>query len=186
MKRPDHKVLAGRLAAAAALAAALGLASAACKTPNDPNLLVSDVLAVNSCGAAVDVFMDGTKQFSLDDGYHLTIQGVSRGSHQFTAKKKGTEMLVASATIAISGVMLYEFDIVGPSAIVVANRAGENVRISLDGADRVELSDGTDATLSAITFGVHDLVAKSGAGAVLDSISINVQEVRQYDWTVTK
>jgi hypothetical protein len=174
-----------RLSVVAAVCAALGLASVSCKTPNDPSQLVTDVRAINSCGAAVDVFLDGTKQFSLDDGYYQTIQGVSQGSHQFAAKKKGTEVLVASTTIMIYALQVYEFDIVGPSSIKVINAFGETIRISLDGTQKVNLEKDASYSLTGITFGVHGLsAAKDSDGTVVASTNIDVQEVKEYTWTI--
>jgi len=177
----------GRLMAIGAACAVLLLASAGCKTPNDPDQLVTDVVAVNSCGAAVDVFMDGVKQFSLDDGYHQTIQGVNRGSHQFAAKRKGTEVVVASTTLTISVYQVYQFDIVGPSSIKVVNAYGETIRISLDGTHKFNLEKDASYSLSEITFGVHGVSAvRDSDGAVVASANIDVQEVKEYVWTVSK
>lgn len=177
----------GRLSAVAAACAALLLVFAACKTPNDPDQLVTDVIAVNSCGAAVDVLLDGTKQFSLDDGYHQTILGVTRGQHQFQAKRKGTEVVVATATVTIYPYQLFQFDIVGPSAIKVANAYGETIRISLDGTHKVNLEKDASYSLAQITFGAHSLsAARDSDSAVIASTNIDVQEVKEYTWTVSK
>lgn len=158
-----------------------------CTSPNNPDQLVTDVIVVNSCGAAVDVFVDGALRLSIENNYHQTLSGISRGSHLFEAKKKGTEIMVTSTTISIYPYQTYEFDIVGPCVVIVANEFGETLKISFDGANLFNLADNSSSAITQVTFGVHSLSAAKGSdSAVVATTNIDVQDVKDYQWTITK
>jgi hypothetical protein len=182
-----HKKEIKRARGIVALLGALMFSFISCTTPNNPDQLVTDVIAVNSCGAAVDVFMDGTFQFSIENNYHQTIYGVSQGSHLFEAKKKGTEILVSSATLTISPYQTYEYDIIGPCAVTVTNEFGETLQIFSDETYQFDLYDNSSIAIAQVAFGVHSLsAAKKSDSAVVATTSIDFQEIKEYKWIITK
>jgi hypothetical protein len=158
-----------------------------CTSPNSPNNQTTDVTVANLCGTVVDIFMDGSLQLSLENDHYATISNVSRGSHLFEAKKKGTQILVSSATITIDPNQTYEYDIESPCAINVTNEYGETLKISADGTYQFDLDNKSSNAITKIPFGVHSLsAAKKSDSAVVATTSIDVQEVKEYKWTIKK
>lgn len=175
---------------AAGVAALLGIflfTFMSCKSPSGPDDLTADVTVNNGCGVAADVFMDGTFKVSVENGSNKVIGDVTKGVHLFEAKKAGTAMLVFSGTLDIDPSYNYVLVIEGPSTIVVNNKYGETLQITMDGTVLGDLEDESSKTISKVTLGVHSLkAAKKSDSTVVASTSIDVNEVKEYTWTIAK
>jgi hypothetical protein len=96
-------------------------------------------------------------------------------------------ILVSSATLTIDPNKSYEYDIESPCAVNVTNEFGETLKISADGTYQFDLTDKSSNAVTKIPFGVHTLsAAKKSDGTVVATTSIDVQEVKEYKWTITK
>jgi hypothetical protein len=176
---------------AVGIAALLGIflfSFMSCKSPSSPEEnLTTKVTVNNGSGTTADVFMDGTFKVSIDNGSSADIENVTPGSHLFDAKKTGTEILVFSATMDIDTSYNYTLVIEGPSTITINNEYGETLQITADGTSMGDLNDKASATLTKVPFGVHNLVAaKKSDSTIVASTSIDVEEVKDYGWTITK
>jgi hypothetical protein len=175
---------------AAGIAVLLGIvvfSFMSCKSPSSEENVTTTVTINNISGTAVDVLMDGTFQVSIENEYSANIENVAAGSHLFDAKKKGTEMLVFSATMDIDPNYNYTLIVEGPSTITVTNNYGETLQITVDGTSWTDIDNESYATLSKVPFGVHNLVAaKKSDGTEVKSTTIDVEEVKEYSWTITK
>jgi hypothetical protein len=184
LKKQERKCVAG-------IAFLLGIvlfSFMSCKSPSSTEENVTTTVTVNNVsGTAVDVFMDGTYEVSVDNGYTADIQNVTAGSHLFDAKKKGTEMLVFSATMDIDVNYNYTLVIQGPAKIIVNNNYGETLQVTIDGNLLGSIDDQSQATVDQVPFGEHTLVAtKVSDGTEAATITIDVEEVKNYTWTITK
>jgi len=159
-----------------------------CKSPSSPEENLTTTVTVNNVsGMTVDVFMDGTFKVSINNENSGDIENVTAGSHLFDAKKTGTEMLVFSATMDIDPGYNYTLVIEGPSTVTVTNNYGETLQLTVDGTSWTDLDDQSKATLNKVPFGVHNLVAaKKSDSTIVASTSIDVEEVKDYGWTITK
>jgi len=82
--------------------------SGSCKSPNSSNeRLTTEVTVYNTCGAVVDVSMDGIFQVSIAIDSYEIIRNVVKGSRLFEAKTTGTGIAVYSVTIDIVTSQIY-------------------------------------------------------------------------------
>jgi hypothetical protein len=159
-----------------------------CKSPSSPEENLTTTVTLNNVsGTTADVFMDGTFKVSIDNQYSGDIENVTAGSHLFEAKKTGTEILILTASMDIDTGYTYTLIIEGPSTITVTNEYGETLQLTMDGTSWTDLEDQTKATLNKVPFGVHNLAAaKKSDGTEVASTTIDVEEVKEYSWTITK
>ena len=69
----------------------------------------------------------------------------------------------------------------------MTNEFGETLKISADGTYQFDLDNKSSNAITKITFGVHSLsAAKKSDSAVVATTSIDVEEVKEYKWTIAK
>ncbi len=174
-----------RIGILAVLSMAL-LTSFSCKNTNDPEMLAT-ILAQNICGAAVDVFLNGVYQFSVEHATDETIPDVPFGTYTLEARKKGEDMLVFSGPLDITDNLKYIWVIEGPSYIVISNQYGESLDIYMNGSFVGPVPDKEGRVIPSIGFGTHEMVAaRSVDGIVVEKLNLEVVEVAEYQWTIIK
>jgi len=155
-----------------------------CKNTTDPDTL-ADIVAQNLCGAGVDVFLDGAFQFTVEHASDETISGVSFGTYQLEAKKKGTEILVFSGPIECTQSLKYIWVIEGPSKIVVGNAYGEAIDIYMNGVYAGEVPKDATREIPNIGFGTHELAAaRTRDGVQIEKVTIEIEDVAIYQWLI--
>jgi hypothetical protein len=176
---------------AVAMAACLGMLLAAgpgCKnstTPDDTGL--PKITVRNNCGIAVDIFMDGTYQFFLEYKEYYYLENVATGTHVLTAKKKGTDKLLKSATAEINETSNYTWTISSTASVAITNNYGETLDIYGDGVLQDTIETGKSDSISNITYGEHPFEAKlTGTSTIVASTVIDITEDKGYTWTITK
>jgi len=177
-----------RAAGMVTVLAILSLTSANCKSNSDPDDgLAANIHVTNTCGKTVDVFMDGAKQFSVETGLSSTISTVPAGSHLVEAKVTETETVVRSETLDIVLGYDYAFAVYGPSTIAVTNSYGEILKISMDETYVGDIGVALTQTIRRVKFGEHKMkAAKRSDGTDVASLTIDVSEVKDYVWIITK
>jgi len=148
--------------------------------------LPATLLVNNECGVAVDVFMDGIFEFSLDNNEYNTILDVTIGTHPLVAKKKGTETLVHEDTAEITSLQNYVWTVLSSADLTITNAYGETLTIIGDGDVQGALSDGASNTLGRIPYGEHNMEAKTQDDTVVASLTIFIEENKEYIWTISK
>ncbi|MFC2157292.1 hypothetical protein ACFLT9_05590 [Acidobacteriota bacterium] len=154
-----------------------------CKSPSGVDI-VATVTINNACGAAVEIYMDGIFRFILATGLSQAIENVAEGAHLLDAWKEGTEILVNSDGFNISSSGGYNWDIPGPSRIVITNNYGETLSIYLNGDLLGTLDNTFSEGVNEITFGQHNLEAKKNDNSTAATFTIDVTDVGEFFWEI--
>jgi hypothetical protein len=179
-----------RKAAFLAIAVCLGIlvmALFSCKNPAGPEDTAPYITVQNDCGIALDIYMDGTFQFFLNNYEYYQIQDITPGTHLLEAKKKDTDIMVRSYTAEVAADTSYTWTISSNAQLNITNNYGETLDIYGDGALYSELTDQTDLLFPTIPYGDHLIEAKKQGGTtVVASTTINVIEDVLYTWIIQK
>ncbi|MFA9453935.1 MAG: hypothetical protein ACERK6_08475 [Candidatus Aminicenantaceae bacterium] len=160
------------------------LASFSCTNTTEPEVL-ADIVAQNLCGAAVDVFLDGVYQFSVEHATDETIYDLPFGSYTLEAKKKGEEMLVFSGPIEVTESLRYIWVILGPSTILIGNAYGETIDIYMNGSYAGQIPTDESREIPNIAFGTHYLGAtRVRDNVVVDELTLEIEDVGNYAWLI--
>lgn len=177
----------GRRTAAGALSGILVLFLIGCKSASGPTSTVTSVLIANQCGATVDIYMDGTSKFTLADGANNLIENVSQGSHLFEAKKSDNGNLVYSSTLNILTGSSYSIAVSGAASVLITNRYGEILKIYVNDAYLGDIGDQASQTAARVRFGSYKYSAsRKSDGTAVATTNIDVTEVKEYGWIITK
>jgi len=173
----------GKIGTFAVLCLAI-LVSGSCKSPSEPEIF-ANIVAQNLCGAAVDIFMDGVYQFTVEFAADETIYDVPVGTYSLQAKKQGEEVLVYSDTIEITQSLNYIVVIEGPSHIIVKNDYGQAVNVYMNGVLVGGIQSNQGVVIPNVAFGTHELAAsRTSDNLLVDSISLEVEDVAEYVWII--
>ena len=165
----------------------LALSWTGCKNPTAAEDEQPYITVQNGCGIALDIYMDGTFQFYLENNEYYNIENVAAGSHLLEAKKKDTNILVKSITVETTADNSYTWTITSRAILKVTNNYGETLDIYGDGNYYTDLTDQTDAVFSSVSYGEHLIQAKkTGGTTVVASITIDVTEDITYTWVIQK
>jgi hypothetical protein len=157
-----------------------------CKNTTGPGSFEINMIAYNSSGVAVDIYLDGDFRISIESGLNGTITGVSSGAHLLDVKQKGTEVLIVSLQVEITENNDYTWIIEGPSSIKITNNYGETLQIYSGNTHMGDLGDQETQTITEVPFGEHVLTAvKLSDQVVAGVITITVTEVKEYAWVIT-
>ncbi len=154
-------------------------------TTPENDYVEANVIVINECGLAADVHLDGIFQFSLDNGNNGTIERVVQGTHTFEAYVTGTETLVSSETYEIADGNDYYWTIDGPSTITITNGYGQALQIYVDGVYLGDIGDTETQSITKVSFGVYTLEAIDSNSIIVASTIIEVNEVKEYFWTIS-
>jgi len=170
----------------AAVSGLLLLAIAGCKSPTTTDT-TSSLTVTNSCGAKIDVYLDGSLKATIDVATSGTISNIIAGSHHLEAKKSDNGVLFFSVTITISASTSNSVTVSGVASLSITNLYGEILGIYLDDFWMGDIGDQITQALHSITFGTHVFTAKTKtAGTDAATITIDVTDPIEYTWTITK
>jgi len=157
-----------------------------CKNPEGPHVdSKANIFVSNECGVAIDVFMDGNFQFSIEFMYYEVIQNVPQGVYDIVAKKKDTEDLVASDSVNVNTSGDYWVTILSPASLKVINEYGQTLDIYTNGNYQGELDDQESQVFTNIPYGEHILeAAKTVDNTLVESMILEVIENKEYTWTI--
>ncbi len=183
-----HARLRPRVVGTAALLGFFALSFMNCKSPESPDGdLTGRIIAANDCGATVDIYMDGVFKLFLDDKTKFDVASVNLGSYFLEAKLKDTETVVRAATIDVVASAEFYFIIEGPSTLSITNQYGEILKIYMDEEYLGDIGSDLTQTVRKFRFGTHELEAKRRSdGETVASASIEVNEIKEYTWTIVK
>lgn len=171
-----------------ALVGILCAALLSCKSPSGPDEnLSAEINIFNTCGAAVDIYVNEVFKTALENDSDTTIKVVNEGIYQLGAIKTGSEIVVSvgQAQVYLGG--SYTWDINGPSSIIVTNSYGETLQIHVNGTYLGDLDTSYSEEVTNVTFGEHTLEAKKpSTGEVAASITFEVNDAADYFWEITK
>lgn len=164
------------------------LASISCKSPTSPEeILQVNITVRNECGVAVDIYMDGNFQFSVEYLSSNTIQNVPLGSHELEAKKKGTETVLSYLSVEIFENLNFVWTILSEASLHISNEYEETLSIYGDGDLLDEIDSPGTLIIQNIFYGEHSFEARrSSDSTVVASTTINFDENKAYFWTISK
>jgi hypothetical protein len=169
-----------------ALATIMSLPAAGCKGSTTPESTVSQITVTNSCGAKIDIFLDGASQASIDDGSSYTIGSVTPGTRLLEVKKSDNGIVLLSTTITVAANLTYSVTVTGVARLTVTNHYGEILSIYVDAAYLGDIGDQLTQTIQKVRFGVHNLEAyKKSDGTIAATTSIEVTDAIEYTWVIT-
>ena len=165
------------------------LALICCKNPTSPDQepTHATITVGNVCGAALDIFMNGTFQFSVEHQESKVIQDLSLGTYELVAKRKDTETQISSQTFEITQLSDYIWTIQSSAVITIKNEYGQTLRIYADGSYQDDLPDQGTMIFQYVPFGEHLLEAVRPSDDVkVASLTVDVDENIEYFWTISR
>lgn len=165
------------------------LASISCKNPHGPEDENSqaNIIVINDCGVALDIYMNENFQFSIEYKDRSTISNLSLGLYKFEAKKKGTEIEIMSLSVELFEAIDYEWTIQSSANLHISNEYGETLNIFVDGNLVSDVDSQGTLIIQNILLGERLLEAKRPEdSAVVASITIDISENEDYFWTISK
>jgi hypothetical protein len=156
-----------------------------CKSPESPDEITANIFVSNECGLAIDVYMDGVYQFSVEFLYYDFIGNVSGGVYEIVAKKKDTEEVLSLSSVDVNASGDYWITILSTASIKIVNEYGETLNIYTNGSLQGELDDGESQEFTNVPYGEHVLEAsKTSDNTLVASTVVNVVEEKEYTWTI--
>jgi len=157
-----------------------------CKSPEDPALVISaNIFVSDECGLALDVYMNGDYQFSLEYLYYDVIKNVSSGVHEIVAKKKDAEEVIVTEIVNVTASGEIWVWIKYSASLKIVNEYGETLNIYTNGSLQGELEDKESQIFDNVPYGEHVLeVSKTSDNTFVASVTINVLEEKEYTWTI--
>ena len=164
------------------------LSSWSCKSPeSSEDIREANIIVINTSGTTVDIYLDGVFRFSVNNDASATLEKITLGVHQFQAKLKDSAVVVQEVEFDLDQSGDYEWTILGPSQLTISNSYGETLQISANGEYVGDIADASDITINNVPFGTFLLVAtKQSDGSVVASLSIVIDEIKEYFWTISK
>jgi hypothetical protein len=161
-------------------------ASTGCKSPEDPDVEISaNVTVSNECGLALDIYLNGVFQFSLEFLFYDVINNLQVGVYEITAKIKDTQEVLQSYTVDVFAKEEIWLSILYSASINVVNEYGEPLNIFTNGSNQGELGDKQNQVFTQVPYGDHVLEAsKTSDNTLVASVTINVVEEKEYTWTI--
>ncbi len=162
----------------------------ACKSSTDTNTdtdtttYQARILVTNTYGQTLEIFMDGTSQFTLTNGDSNKIADVAVATHKMEARIPGGA-LIDTTEIDVTQQTDYSYAIDRPD-INIVNSWGEPLKIYLGDVYQFTLADDENRWLIAVPLASHFLKAtRVGDNSEVASITINVTQNKDYSWTIS-
>ncbi len=160
-----------------------GCKSNSSTSTDDSTTTVARILATNTYGQTLEIFMDGTSQFALTNGASGTISNVSVATHTMEARLQGGAV-IDTTTIDVTSLTDYSYTIDRPD-INVTNAFGETLKIYYDDVYQFTIVDDENRWLIGVSLASHFLKAtRASNDTEAASITINVTQNKDYTWTV--
>lgn len=167
------------------LIGALMFTLSTCKSPMSPEEGEADIIVNNEYGETLDIYMNGNFKFSIGYKSSIEIDNVSFGEHELEAKEINTGIVIDSETIDVDDYTDYTWTIDDPPDINVINEYGPTLKIYMDDIYQFDLVDEEDRWIIDVSFGERFLKAiKASDGKEVASITIDVEEKKDYTWTI--
>ena len=154
-----------------------------CKKVVIPDAIIE---VVNDCGLAIDVFLNGVIQFSLEYESTHSIEDLDDGEYELEARRRGTGEFVAGETLSVIFNRIYTWYVMSSANIKIINNYGETLSIYGDDIDLGEIEDQSDAIMEHVPYGDHKLEAKTSDETIVATTTISVLFDLEYEWTITR
>lgn len=143
------------------------------------------IIVSNLYGEALDIYMDGTFQFLLENEDEEKVRDVSHDEHLMEAKKAGTNEVIEEEEIDVTDDVDYTWTIDDHPDINVTNSYGEALEIYMDGNYQFDLVDEENRWIIDVAFGEHFLKAlRASDGKEIASKTIDIEKNTDYSWII--
>ena len=140
----------------------------------------------NECGLAIDVFLNGVFQFSVEYEAIGSIEYLDDGEHELEARRKGTGEFVANVTLDVIFNRIYTWSVLSSARVKVNNRYGETLSIYGDDIYLGDVVDQGDSTMDNVPYGDRTLEAVASDDTIVSTTTISVLVDNIYEWTIIK
>lgn len=140
----------------------------------------------NECGLAIDLFIDGEFQFSVEYEDTRLIENLNDGTYLFEARRTGTGEFVAQESIFVRINAIYTWTILSSASIKITNNYGETLSIYNGDINLGSVADQSNATVDNVPYGDQKLEAKTSDETIVATITISVLFDNTYEWTINK
>lgn len=185
--KPCHKLNGNRIKMLWLLGLVLSLFISifSCKTPTVPDDGEADIIIFNRYGESLNIHMNGSFLWVLDDSQNVEIDNIALGKYTFEARKIDDSRVVNTAEFDVTERTDYVWEIGDPADISIINASGKDLQIFMDGAYQFELLDGDDRMIPDVPHGPHFLKAvRSDNGLDYISITMNIERDLDYTWMI--
>ena len=156
-----------------------------CKSPESTEEIAASIYVSNECGIAIDVYMDGAYQFSVEFLYYDAIQNLPVGAYEIVAKKKDTKEVLHTETVDVDASEEYWVNVLFDASLKIINEYGETLNIYTNGSLQGELGNGKSQVFTNVPYGDHSLEAsKASDNTLVASTVMSVVEEKEYTWTI--
>ena len=153
-------------------------------TDTDTTTYQARIVVTNTYGQTLEIFMDGTSQFTLTNGNSDKIADVAIATHTMEARIPGGA-LIDTTEIDVTQQTDYSYTIDRPD-INIVNSWGEALKIYLGDVYQFTLADDENRWLIGVPLASHFLKAtRLSADSEVASITINVTQNKDYSWTIS-
>jgi hypothetical protein len=157
-----------------------------CKSSTSPETVAQSITVQNSCGATIEVFLDGTLELTVEAATSGTLSDISVGSHLIEARKEETEIILYSETLDFVAGQTYSITIEGQASMRITNDTADILSIYVDSAFLGDIGPGLSQVVHRVSFGEYSLEAKKRSdGTSVATTTIEVTDIMEYDWTIT-
>ncbi len=154
-------------------------------TDDDDDDDIARILVYNQYGETLDIYMDGSYQFSLANEEDAKIRGMSLDEHDLEAKVPASGAVVDSETIDVTAYTDYSWTIDDAPDINVVNSYGSTLKIYMDGKYMFDLVNEENRWIMNVAFGSRFLKADRASDAKeVASTTISVTANKDYSWTI--
>lgn len=146
---------------------------------------IARIIISNLYGEALDIYMDGTFQFLLENEDQEKIRDVSHDEHLMEAKKVGTNDVIDDEEIDVTDDVDYSWTIDDHPDINVTNSYGETLKIYMDGNYQFDLVDEENRWIIDVAFGERFLKAlRASDNKEIASTTIDIEKNEDYSWVI--
>jgi len=143
------------------------------------------IVVTNNYGQALDIYMDGKFQFTLESEQDRKIRNVSLDEHKMEAKLPGTNTVVDTETVDVTGYADYAYAIDDPPDINISNNYGKPLKIYMDNVYKFDLLYKENRWIMDVSFGQHFLKAiLVENNKEVASTTIDVDQNKDYTWII--
>ena len=185
--KPYHKINGNRIQILwlSSLILSLIISFSTCKTPTAPDDGEADIIIYNRYGESLNIHMNGSFLWVLDDMQDVEIDNIAQGRYTFEARKIDDSRIVNTAEFEVTEKTDYFWEIGDPADINIINSSGMALQIFMDGTYQFELPDGESLWISDVPHGEHFLKAvRSDNGLDYASITMDIERDLDYTWTI--
>lgn len=154
-----------------------------CKQVTVPDAIIK---VSNECGLAIDVFLNGVFQFSVEYEAIGSIENLDNGEHELEARRKGSGEFVSRVTLSVIFNRIYTWSVLSSARVKVINRYGETLSIYGDDIYLGDVVDQADSTMDNVPYGDRKLEAKTSDDTIAATTTISILVDNIYEWTINK